>query len=164
MNDIQAIVPGHGLGDLRFGALRQEVTAYLGEPDGVEMCGEPGDTSEMWHYESIGGYVSFDEEDGFRLGTIETASDQASLSGHCLIGCPQEQVLKWLDELELGEWYEEEIEPEDEEDVMGSMIAFPEYGLNLWFEEGVLEAIQWEHLIDSDGHVVWPAETPADPQ
>jgi len=159
MNAITTIKLGIGLGDLPFGATRDAVTAYLGHPDGTESHGDPGNAKIMWYYSSIAGYVSFDEDDGFRLGTIETASQSASLNGQCLIGLPKQEVLEFLTGLPLGEPEEQVNDLEDDGDSRSCLLSFSSQSLNLWFEDDVLTEIQWGYLIDENGQVIWPEDS-----
>ena len=154
MNDITTIRPTIGLGNLRFGVTRDEVADYLGQPDRIETDGDAGDTHIMWYYDAIGGYVSFDEDDGIRLGTIETSSPEASIEGKCLIGISKAEALAWLSE--IGEPREQLNDLYGDGDSRGCLFSICSHGLNLWFEDNVLTEVQWGYLLDENDEVVWP--------
>ena len=157
MNDIFTIKLGIGLGDLRFGATRGEVQAYLGQPDKTESEGDPGKVQTTWHYDSIKGYVSFDEDDNFRLGTMESASRSMELNGQCLIGQSKCEVLDALTGMSLGEFREELNDLEKAEDKRDCLLYFDSQSLSLWFEDNILTEIQWGYLFNESGDkVVWP--------
>jgi hypothetical protein len=156
MNDIVTIRLGVGIGDLRFGATQEQTKSYLGEPEQISTDDEAGDQSIAWYYWSRGLSVHFDEDDDFRLGTIETSSGKSSLNGMYLINQPIRHVTKSLVCMELGEPEKDVSGLEDENDERACRLSYDSYGLNLWFEDDLLTEIQWGPLIDENDEVVWP--------
>ena len=157
MTDIISIKLGIGIGDLRFGATRSEVQDYPGQPDRSDSDGESGEVHIMWYYDSIEGYVSFDEEDDFRLGTIEASSQLMMLNEKAIIGQSKSGVLEALADMPLGAYEEMLSDLENNGDKKSCQLTFDSHSLNLWFEDNVLTEVQWGYLFDENGNeVVWP--------
>lgn len=152
MNDITTVRLRIGLGDLSFGATREAVAAYLGEPESTEQSGPPGDSSVMWYYHKhpLKGSASFDEESGFTLSEMMTSAPSASLNGHCLMGRPKAEVLERLSGVELGECEENVEDLEDDDDQRVCELWFHSVGLGLHFEDDMLDTIQWGFPIEDD--------------
>ena len=154
MKDVTTIKLGIGLGDLRFGSTRDEVEAYLGQPDRLESNVEPG-ACPMWYYDSIGVTISFNDDDP-RLNIIETSSPSATLNGHTLIGKTKDEVMPFIESNISGSHEEERHDLEDDGDSRECILSFSSQNLNLWFEDDILTEIQWGYLTDENGQVVWP--------
>ena len=155
MNDVTTIKLGIGLGNLRFGLTRDEVEAYLGQPDRIKSDPEPG-AYTMWFYDSIGVYIPFDDDDDLRFGSIETSSPSATLNGFTLIGKTKDEVMSFIESNISGSYEEERGDLEDDGDSRGCELSFSSQSLTLWFEDDILTEIQWAYLTDDNGQVVWP--------
>lgn len=156
------IVPGEGLDAIQFGLSRDEVKALLGNPDEVESVsldesGEGGLT-EQWHYDELELSLSFDEIDDFRLTSIAVSGSDYLFDEQPLIGLTMEEVLEFLEESDMGEPEGEELESEDP-DVVVEVVSFPENNVTFWFENQILNEIQWSPFIDEDEETyIWPSE------
>ncbi|MCL2845063.1 MAG: tRNA (guanosine(46)-N7)-methyltransferase TrmB [Chitinivibrionia bacterium] len=146
---------GKGLGnELRFGMRFEEVKKILGEPSEIENSEVPsadgedfGDTV-AWIYDELGATLYFDEEDEWKLGTIEVDDDDFELGGKKLIGKGIKDVKNILQNMNINDINEEEIEAEEGEDeeVKLRLLFSQEKCLNVWFEDGVCCEIQWSSL------------------
>lgn len=164
MRDISTIRLGIGLGNLHFGASRSEAEAYLGTPDRInEDDDNEGVKHFMWLYDSFDGYVSFDENNDFRMGGIETSSPSATLHGLSLIDRTRTDVVDLLEPVALGT---PEIEVSDlkaEGDGRIVLVNYDDKGLFLWFEDDALEAISWSVLFDENDNILWPVRSSEQP-
>jgi len=146
---------GKGIGSLLFGSSKDEVRAYLGEPDEVGQYsydGEGFDRYETWEYEDLGILATFDEEDGFVLGTLSAYSDTCSLNGRPLIGKAREEVLKAISALDPGPMTSEDMSSESDLE----LLSFDSISLNLYLEDGVVNDIQWSPFWLDEEHQDWP--------
>ncbi len=134
----QTILLGKGLDDLPFGASQDEVKAVLGKPEETDEVDLKGEKSVAWHYWELGISVNFDENQDFKLSSIDVAAPEVLLFGEALMGRSREDVKKFLDEKSLGESVDE---------VQRGMI-YPDVNLSLWFNGGDLEEIQWGVIED----------------
>ncbi|MBK9151186.1 MAG: hypothetical protein IPM26_09355 [Saprospiraceae bacterium] len=54
--EIQTIIPGVGIGTLKFGLTKDEVESLVGPPDDIDfvpdMEGDVNESLESWHYDS----------------------------------------------------------------------------------------------------------------
>lgn len=151
MTDLHTVKVGIGIGELLFGSSRDDVRKYLGSPDKIDIDRDTdGMKHELWIYELIGGSVSFDEEDDFRLSIIETSSPLATLEGMCVIGLARDAVLSHLCRFGIGNMTNNEDNLEK--------ITFDDVELNLWFELDILRDIQWSVLFDEYDKISWPKQ------
>ena len=133
---------GKGIGDLLFGSSRDEVQAYLGEPDEIghhSYDREGFELYETWKYADLGIFATFEEEGGFVLGTLSAYSDTCSLNGRPLIGKAREEVLKAISALDPGPMTSEDMSSESDLE----LLSFDSISLNLYLEDGVVNDIQW---------------------
>ncbi len=82
MNDYLTIKFAIGLGDLKFGASRDDVELYLGdeyEIDDYEI--DEYEDSIMWLYRRTGISLSFDAEENYVLVTLETDNHESLVWG-----------------------------------------------------------------------------------
>ena len=78
-DSLKEILPGIGLGDIRFGMLSNNVFSILGSPNEIEIYCYfelPNAKSENWHYEDDELSIGFNEEEGWKLDTISINSDE----------------------------------------------------------------------------------------
>lgn len=144
--------PGLGLGQLRFGASREEVKSQLGEPEQVVEDTMGGDRVIAWHYWSQGISAHFAEPDGYRLGTLQIDNAQLTLQGERYIGTDKEEMLAII---EVQDWGTVEV---DDDPGWTTIIAW-ELGVTFIVpeEEGVVSSMQLSPLLDEDDNVLWPA-------
>ncbi|HON18896.1 MAG TPA: hypothetical protein PK990_06975 [Salinivirgaceae bacterium] len=147
--DFTTIIPGKGLGDLRFGMTRNEVKKIIGEPDEIEQIpfsDDENDTMETWHYDEHELSISFEKEMDNKLTTIAISALNASLNGEKLIDQHKDTVMAKLALMNLGEFDDEIIE--EDEDSKISMVSCYDSGLIFWFENDILTEIQLGMLED----------------
>ena len=154
---LKEIKPGYGLGSLKFGMTRAEVKLLLGEPsyiDKYSYSGSDEDMTESWEYETLLISLSFDEDEDWKLLLISVSSDFYELEGRSLIGQDQENLLKQLEEINLGTLNLEDCSEDDSEDQ--KIIEIDEKSINFWVNNGVLDEIQWSPLFIDDDTIQWP--------
>ena len=145
--DFHTIHPRRGLGDLRFGASREEVRVYLGEPEAIDDSDLPGGWLR-WRYPALGIDADFDDAHGLRLIALSTGNAEATLRGHKLIGLDGPAALKTAAGLGLGP-YRRAV------DALGWEAEFHDASLELRFDDDRLWLIAWA-AIDAKGVVHWP--------
>lgn len=154
---LKKIKPGYGLGDLKFGMTRAEVKLMLGEPSFIDKYSHSDsdeDLTESWEYDELELSISFDEEEDWKLMMISVNSDFYELEGVSLIGLGESNLLKKLDEINLGN-----LNLEDSSEYEGQdqkVIEIDEKSINFWINDGVLDEIQWSPLFLDDDTIVWP--------
>src|ERR1051325_7844020 len=102
--------PGVGLGGLVFGAARDDVYLYLGNPEDVSEDLLGPDPRVAWYYWKLGIGAHFSGVEGFRLGTLQVERADAELFSRRLIGRPEESVRAVLTSFGLGEFEYEVME------------------------------------------------------
>lgn len=155
------IVPGEGLDAIQFGMTRDEVKKLVGNPDEVEVLNsedEEGGSIEQWHFDELEFSLSFDEVDNWVLTSIAVSGADYLFDNQPLMGLTFEEVLEFLEESDLGEPESEELESE-EEGVVVEVVSFPESNITFWFENQILNEIQWSPFIDEEEErYIWPSE------
>lgn len=144
MKNIQNIIIGQGLGDLRFGMTMDEVKSILGDPDEIEKYSDAEDDdnqTETWHYDEHELSLSFDEMTGWILVTIAISSVDYTFEGLKLIGSSYETVLQKIKKLELGDYVAEDVN--DSDGTKQKLVSFDDVALSFWFEEDLLSEIIW---------------------
>lgn len=151
MADLSTIRPAVGVGDLRFGATRDEVRTIAGEPSEV-LASEEDSGSELWVYEAAAVALSFAAEENLRLVSCETFSAKSTFNGESLVGLDRDAAEAALERAGADEGA---FLAEDDDEGSGQ-IAVPRLGLSLWFEGGAVESVGWGVLLDDDDKVLWP--------
>lgn len=156
-NDLKNILLSQGLGLVKFGMKRSQIVALLGLPDEKELNANSDseeDYTETWHYDKDEVSLGFDEEEDWRLVSIAVTSDFYTLEGLALVGKGLEEVEKDLEKLEINDLVLEDDPSGDDAD--SRLLMSEDYELNLWFEEGVLNEIQWGPLYNDEDMIEWP--------
>lgn len=154
--NLNSIQIGIGVGDIKFGMFRKEVSAILGEPSEKELEKDfdTGDAVETWDYENEGVSFSFDEEEDWRLETITINSSNFELNGVGLIGKNIEEVQDFIEKNKLGEMeFEDYSSPELPNH---ELIDVDEANLFFWFTNEILTEIQLGVQWDFDDNALWP--------
>ncbi|HJW92459.1 MAG TPA: hypothetical protein VJ901_02470 [Thermoanaerobaculia bacterium] len=151
MADLFTIKPGVGVGDLRFGATRDEVRTIAGPPSET-LPSEEDAGSELWIYEDSAIALGFVAEENMRLVSCETYSMKASFKGETLVGFDRESAEAALERAGADEGV---FIAEDEEEG-GGQIAVPRLALSLWFGEHAVESVGWGVFVDDEDTVLWP--------
>jgi hypothetical protein len=152
------IQPGEGLGDLKFGMTREQVTAVLGKPTESEIYSYTDDDSNMtdsWHYDDLDLSLSFDEEENWRLVSLAVSGEEYTLEGISFVGMGKDEVILALKELEIEDLDEEEWSDEEEESQV--MISCPEIEVTFWLIDNAVTEVQWNPFYVDEETIDWPA-------
>jgi hypothetical protein len=135
------ILPGIGLGPLRFKMTKSEIANILGEPEEVAEF----DSDQHLYYPSLGIFLFFEAEAGGRLSGIEVnARCRCSLEGELVFAKKRDKLTlilqTMLSRLELPT--EGAVIYLDEN--RGTRITTKAFGMDFYFnEDGLLESINW---------------------
>lgn len=154
--DIQDIIPGAGLGGIKFGMSRTDIVDLIGAPDDKEKYAydeEDDVETEIWHYDELELSLGFDEDEDWRLTSIAVTGAFYELDSVSLIGKEIEVVKAELqnigiDDLELEDW--SSLESPDHK-----LLTSEDAGMNFWFDEMILSEIQWGPLFVDDETISW---------
>ena len=144
---------GKGLGDIKFGFLKEKVKTILGEPNETETYSfseEDEVLTESWHYDELELSLSFNEEDDWRLSTIAVSSDEFLLEGKKIIGLKKDDLIKTLKSLDLKDYEENKVS--DNEEMISSDIG----EVNFWLEDNEVTEIQWGPFFIDEDTINWP--------
>lgn len=146
------IIPGRGLDSLKFGVTRQDVLDYLGQPEEISEEILNGEKRIAWYYWSQGLSAHFDEDNDFRLETLDIETEGANIGGFYLIGLSESKLLEVL-EHNFGNLILEDQLPELDK----KLYTIEDQGLNFWVEGGKLASIQWSPFFDNEkDEYIWP--------
>ena len=154
------IIPGTGIGDIRYGISEKELIDILGRPDKVdesEYLEGTGDWHrELW-YSQRNLTFTFDSEDDFRLGVVTVMGSGYALYGKQLFGLELSKVRSILvsetsEIAKYEDWSSEEL-PEHE------LLIHDGLQIMFWFDFGVLSQMQCSYFFEQDNNtVIWPSE------
>lgn len=155
---IRDIVPGEGLGDLRFGMTRSEVKNILGGADEVEQhtLDEEAGTTENWHYDKYDLSLSFEEAIEWRLETIAVSNEAYELAGTQVIGLDRTSLENVLKKMGVDDLVFEDDVMED--NMSQQILSSEELVINFWLEDGELSEVQWSVWISEDGEMIHPED------
>ncbi|MGB3466724.1 MAG: hypothetical protein WBA74_15700 [Cyclobacteriaceae bacterium] len=157
-HEIKNIVPGEGLGIIKFGMTKDQLKLILGNADETETDYTDGiedEDIETWHYDELDLSVQFSESTNYRLISIATGADYAEFEGATLIGKDRDFLVDHLEKAGVEDILEEEIEDESGEKV--KILVSDELGLNFWMEDGAVSEIQWIPMLEDDEeNICWP--------
>jgi len=155
-NEIKEIIPGKGLGILKFGMTRDQVKLILGNPDEVDnefTDGIEGEDTESWHYDELELSMEFSESTEWRLISIATSADFTEFGSESLIGMKKAALKKLLNGMGIHDLTEDKIEDDEDSQLI---LTSDETGLNFWMEEDQLTEIQWVPLLLDEETIDWP--------
>jgi hypothetical protein len=141
------IVPGRGLGGLRFGASKSEVFAALGFPEKSYLT-DDGDRAAQYHRLRL--ELTFEHENGDRLGWIEVHNRDTRIFG----------VSPWtLSQREAMALFADRLSEPPEHDDYGSFESYFFEGnqVELQFQFGELDCINFGVTYD-DELPRWPEQ------
>ncbi len=147
-----AVMPGRGVGPVRFGMGESDITALLGVPLRAEVTPE----GDRWlAYEGLD--LHFHAEEGFRLASIElSAPSESTVSGHRLLGAPDGEWQEAFRQLGVRFTRVRRVEAEQEwESADGSS--------SVYSEEDRATAIMLCVCRDDRGEPIWPADLGSPP-
>ncbi|WP_424961158.1 hypothetical protein [Ekhidna sp.] len=151
------ILPGVGLGKLKFGMSREEIKTMLGEPDHQEVThygDDESDKSDAWEYHPLRLDLSFEEAEDWRLTIISVSSEDYLFKGSSLIGLNQEELMEELELQGVSDLEIEDLSSEDHPEQL--LISSQSLGINFWLHKDILEEIQWGPLFEDEHTIRWP--------
>ncbi len=151
--NLKNILPGIGIGAVKFGYSREQVKRLLGEPDDIEMEEEGHfrkEKTEVWHYDERELSLSFSASDSWRLGNLSVTSEHYLLHGKTLIRLNRLEAIRALESMGMDDLTYENVDPEQD------MIASDTSGVILWLDAGIVSEIQWSPLLVDDYTIKWP--------
>ena len=157
--EIKEIIPGVGLGTLKFGMTRDEVKKLVGKPDEVENlpgCEEEvNDELESWHYDEHEFSLVFDADYDWRLVSIAVSDPYFTFHGKNIIGMDKQETLDLLSNLGIEISNEEDLS--DDENPNLELIESEDAGLMVWFADDEVIEIQILPDVEEDGEtLIWP--------
>ncbi|NRA72236.1 MAG: hypothetical protein HRU24_14550 [Gammaproteobacteria bacterium] len=139
------ILPGVGIGSVKFGMKEDEVIEILGVPDETEELehieGE-NDWYRELYYSHEGISLSFNSEDDFRLGNISITGKGHTLLGQVVLGTDINQTKKLILQISSKQPVYEDCTWGKAES--SELLNLDNLGLMFWFKSGV-----WDELICS---------------
>jgi hypothetical protein len=158
-NNIKEIIPGVGLGALKFGMTRDEVKKIAGKPDDVENLPgfeeEVNDELESWHYDEHEFSLVFDADYDWRLVSIAVSDPYFTFHGKSIVGMEKQEVMDLFAEHTIEISNVEDVS--DEENPELELIESDEEGIMVWFENDEVIEVQILPDVEEDGEtLVWP--------
>ena len=158
--NIKEIIPGSGLGAIKFGMTRDEVIKIAGKPDDVENLPgfeeEISDTLESWHYDEYEFSLVFDADYEWRLVSIAVSDPYFTYNGVSIVGMDKQDVMDMLEKNNIEISGMEDVS--DEENPNLELVESDEEGLMIWFENDEAIEIQILPDVEEDGEtLIWPA-------
>jgi len=158
--NIKEIIPGSGLGAIKFGMTRDEVIKIAGKPDDVENLPgfeeEISDTLESWHYDEYEFSLVFDADYEWRLVSIAVSDPYFTYNGVSIVGMDKQDVMDMLEKNNIEISGMEDVS--DEENPNLELVESDEEDLMIWFENDEAIEIQILPDVEEDGEtLIWPA-------
>ena len=155
-NKIKEINPGVGVGEVKFGMLKEQVQAILGKPSETELEKDfdTADAVETWDYEPYGIAFSFDEEEDWKLETITINSSFYELNNVGFVGKSIEEVQNLIEVMQLGEMEFEDYSTPEMPNY--EMIDVDASNLFFWFNNEVCVEVQMGVQWSDDDQPIWP--------
>ena len=153
-SELKAIIPGEGLGNIKFGHTRNDVQSIIGDPDEIEIFEEEGMEGEAWHYDELELSLSFDKLEDWRLVTFAVSSEYYQLGGKTLVGKQRLEVINSLSELGYGPL--ESDANVGQNGTESKLLMANSIETNFWFENDFLSEIQWGPFFKDDETIDWP--------
>ncbi len=153
MNKKLIIKPLEGLGDLKFGANKEDVESYLGKPQNTEVLDlEENDLSDaiVWNYDDQGISVFFEKDLDSLLTCFDIRNDKVVLFGKKVFDLKKEQIIDLMNENGFTD-----IESEDE-DWGEQRLSFNDAVVDFYFDDQTLTSISWSVFMDENNNVEWP--------
>jgi len=157
MERINEIIAGQGLGVVKFGMTREQVTMILGKADEEEQFSysdEDDDLTEAWHYDEHDISLTFDQQELWRLVTIAVSGGDYKFQGKNLIGLDSEALVITLQE--LGHKNLETEDVSDDETPNHIVISHEESGMVFWLENNEVTEIQFGPMFVNEETIDWP--------
>ncbi len=157
--EIQDILPGIGLGAIKFGMTRDEVKVMAGKPDEIENVPgfdeEVNDELESWHYDELEFSLVFDADYDWRLVSIAVSDPYFKFHGKSIVGMAKADTLDFLKTIGVEISNVEDLSDVENPDL--ELIESDEDGLMIWFSEGEVIEMQILPDVEEDGEtLIWP--------
>jgi hypothetical protein len=151
------IIPGKGLGELRFGMTSQAAEHILGEAPESKFEDDGPDSYGLLAYRDRGIFLHFDQAEDFRLCTIEVQSRPGFiLFGQPLFPRNEEEVMSLLKRGTTPAGLEG-VKETDMPNIGERSIFVPSLAGTFYFDEsGQLQSFQWETFTDAHDERIWP--------
>jgi hypothetical protein len=143
------IKPLEGFGGLKFGATKQEVIEYLGEPNEEETF-EDEETGNVLicHFWDKATSAFFDNPNAPLLNNLETDNPQATLFGKTVFAMKEAEIKAMMEENGYTELDEEMMEGEEFENE--KRVSYDDAMMDFFFEDDVLTAVNWGVFFDEE--------------
>jgi len=144
------VIPGLGLGNLKFGSTRELVKKEIGNPTEIEkyaLDDDDDDITEAWHYDEDGLSISFDQEHAYVLSSIAISDEKFTLKGNAVIGLSKKEVDELFAKNNWGKLQEDEEEP--------NLFYVDDISCSLFFVDGVCSELQLSPYIVNN-EFAWP--------
>ena len=154
---LNIIKPGIGLGNLKFGILREELKEILGEPNRIDrFLFQPDieDWAETWEYDNLGLYIGFEEQDNWKLSLFTITSKIFEFEGQKLIGLSKQELKSLLNGINVIDLKYEDYHLE--EAPSHELISSDSLGMNFWFDDDKVSEVQWGPLFSDPNTIIWP--------
>jgi len=149
------VLPGQGLGPVRFGMSVREVEELLGRSDKATFFDDDGDRTIDLAY--TGGNLFFHQENDFRLTNIEIDREcRCRFLGQYLFPRTRLQLMELLRQC-LPEGDLARFRVTTNEDIEEVTLKFPTLRLNFYFDlNGNLQEVNWGVFINKRDEIEWP--------
>lgn len=148
------IEPGIGLDGLRFGINREEARKKYGDPDKIELETVNNAACEHWMYGNEFIQLTFDEEDDFRMTTITVWSTFFQFKNIVPIGTDIDDFKNLILEWDVFDFVEEDFSSLESPNHI--LISSDTLEMNFWFDENVLNELQFGPFFIDDDTIRWP--------
>ncbi len=153
------IVPGIGLGEIKYGMAENDVVQLLGKPDKIdeeEYVEGGGDWHREFWYSPRNLTLTFSKDDNFRLGTITIMGSGYTLFDKDLFNAPKRHVRTVVYERT------KELLPVEDYTTLDNKphecINSDALGIMFWFDSDNLSEMQCSYLFEPDNEtVIWPS-------
>jgi hypothetical protein len=134
------ILPGEGLGELKFGMTTTDVQALIGTANETEtLPDEDGNPMTVWHYDELELSCTFEGPESI-LMTMAVGGEDYELLGESLIGLPKDELILRLNEMEIEDF--EEVSFEEDDEPMHAIICH-DIDVAFYIDEEEVSEIQW---------------------
>jgi hypothetical protein len=153
--ELKNIVPGTGLGDLKFGMKKKHVKSLIGDPDEAEE-GLDGSNLDYFHYDEYGLSICFDGTEDYRLSTIVCDAEDIELYGKKVNGFSKEQITALL---KSKGFREVKTDFHSSGDTETETVECEEIEMMFWFENDELFEVEWGPFFMDENEIKWPTLT-----
>lgn len=158
MNELnKEIIPGVGVGDIKFGITRDELLVMLGEPNVIDRFSyihDGEDWTETWEYNNLGLSFGFDEDNDWRLSLITISSRDFEFGNRILIGLSKDDLKNIISDMNVFDLIYENCPIE--EAPTHELLSSDSLGMNFWFDDDEVSEVQLGPLFFDPNTIRWP--------